>query len=40
LWLVGRLVRASRRAAKAATDAVAGIADNVADAARQVSEKL
>lgn len=40
LWLVGRVVKGSRAAAKVATEAIADIAENVADAARSTSEKL
>jgi len=40
LWLVGRVVKGSRTAAKVATEAIADIAESVADAARSTSEKL
>jgi len=40
LWLVGRVVKGSRTAAKVATEAIADIAENVADAARSAAEKL
>lgn len=40
LWLVGRLVRGSRRVVSVAGEAIADIAENVSEAARDAVEKL
>jgi len=40
LWVVGRIVKGSQRAAKVASEAITEVADTIGDAARSVAEKL